>query len=158
VDGYSSPRAKKLVLQVSKVGLSYNNARGRVGWECCISFKYCKERSVNIIDFVCRLKNKPCVKFTSIMRLISWIRPRGSETDLLTGRFHTLAMHVPSRALPYWACTRHAHVHPTQYSLLPGSLISIAKADFRSTKSGNYCSVFRAHNIHVPDHGGGRRK
>ncbi len=27
-DGYSSPRAKKLVLQVSKVGLSYNNAGG----------------------------------------------------------------------------------------------------------------------------------
>ncbi len=31
VDGYSSPQAKKLVLQLSKVGLSYNNAGGS-GW------------------------------------------------------------------------------------------------------------------------------
>ncbi len=28
VDGYSSPQAKKLVLQLSTVGLSYNNAGG----------------------------------------------------------------------------------------------------------------------------------
>jgi hypothetical protein len=27
-----------------------------------------------------QIKNKPCVKFTSVMRLISLIRPRGSET------------------------------------------------------------------------------
>ncbi len=27
-----------------------------------------------------QVKNKPCVRFTSIVRLISWIRPHGSET------------------------------------------------------------------------------
>ncbi len=53
LDGYSSPREKKMVLQVSKVGLSYNNAGGRVGWECCIFSKYCNERSVNILKFLC---------------------------------------------------------------------------------------------------------
>jgi hypothetical protein len=35
-----------------------------------------------IIRFCVQVKNKPCKRCTSYMRLISWIHPRGSETPL----------------------------------------------------------------------------
>jgi hypothetical protein len=38
---------------------------------CCVNIKW---------NFCVQVKNKPCVVCTVIMRLISWIRSRGSET------------------------------------------------------------------------------
>jgi hypothetical protein len=32
--------------------------------------------------FCVQVKNKPCMKYTTVMRLISWIHTRGSETDI----------------------------------------------------------------------------
>jgi hypothetical protein len=34
--------------------------------------------------FCVQVKNKPCVKYTTIMRLISWINTRGSKTMAIT--------------------------------------------------------------------------
>ncbi len=43
------------------------------------------------MKFCVQVKNKPCVRCTSNMRLISWIHPRGSETEgkLPTNSCHT---------------------------------------------------------------------
>jgi hypothetical protein len=53
VDGYSSPRAKKLALQVSKAGLFCQQYKGSVGRKCCIFCKYCESLFVNITRFLC---------------------------------------------------------------------------------------------------------
>ncbi len=41
----------------------------------------------NVI-FCVQVKNKPCVKYTTVMRLISWIHTRGSETLIKSLRKH----------------------------------------------------------------------
>jgi hypothetical protein len=78
VDGHSPPRAKKLVLQESKHGIV--GSKG-LGWmRHYMMCKCCNIWSVNDEISVFRLKNKLHVRCTNYTRLISWIRPRGSET------------------------------------------------------------------------------
>jgi hypothetical protein len=77
VDGYSSPRARELFLQVSKHGAV--GARGGLVRHYMMC-KYCNIWSVNDEISMFMLKNKPCMRCLSYQHLISWIRPRGSET------------------------------------------------------------------------------
>jgi hypothetical protein len=74
--------SKKLALQVSNAGGYIVDAGGSDFFRnCCTFYKYRDTYPVNINKIFCvQVKNKPCVKYIVIIRLIPWIRSRGSET------------------------------------------------------------------------------
>ncbi len=82
VDGNSQPHAKKLVLKVNKHGMA--GSKG-LGWKR--HYMMCKYCNIHMIckwwDSCVQVKNKPSVRCTCYMRLISWIHPLGSETGIL---------------------------------------------------------------------------
>jgi hypothetical protein len=83
VDGNLSPRAKKLALQVSKGGY-FVGASGLFSVEIIVHlyiYIYRDVCLVNTRNFYVQVKNKPCVKFTTVMQLISWIHTHGCETS-----------------------------------------------------------------------------
>jgi hypothetical protein len=80
VDGCSPPRAKKLVIQVSEHKITGNKGLGwNVHW---FGYEYYNVHDLWIMRFWVQVKNKPCVRRSSNMCLISWIHPRGSDTGI----------------------------------------------------------------------------
>jgi hypothetical protein len=70
----------------SKVGLFAFKCKGSDWMETLYSVYMLQCMICKYNEILCvQVKNKPCVRFTSTMHLISWIRPRGSETPGITG-------------------------------------------------------------------------